>query len=252
MNDTQVKKTSFYLLAFLLLVIGISFTPVIKYYTTAVAVDKTQLVTSEWGSLGSYFSGTVGVLLTFFAMTLSLISIYITIRTSKQVKDKEFQIIQIQNKPMPYFDFLKYNDETKIDLQNMGTGTMIVTKIVILESDINKNRTEEISYNNFRDLLKDKGFQIVYLQDKKLPIEIYYNTAPTYIIPSGKSKELLNVKFNSLEMSKENREKDLNTYIDVQNEIRELIRNYTIKIFYKDIFDKEFNFDYNLSFFRPE
>jgi len=244
-------KATLYLMGFFVIICVISLIPFLIYHSNVNGFEV-SMQTGVWGSYGDYISGTVGVMLTFFALTLSLISIYITSITSKQIKDKEFQIIQIQNKPMPYLDFLKYDNETKIELQNLGNGTMIITKIEIFKSDIIGNLSRENTYNNFRHLLTGNGITIVYLQDKDFPIDIFYYTAPSFILQSGKSKELFRILFNDSNLIENNKESNINSFNSIQNEIRDLIRKYTVKIYYNDIFDKKFNLQFDLSYFRQE
>jgi len=245
------KNATPYVLGFFIIICIISLIPLLIYHSN-VGILEVSKETGIWGSYGDYISGTVGVMLTFFALTLSLISIYITAITSKQVKDKEFQIIQIQNKPMPYLDFLKYDNETKIDLQNLGNGTMIITKIEIFNSDIVGNLSSENTYNNFRHLLTENGITKVYLQEKDFPIDVFFYTAPSFILQSGKSKELFRILFNDSELNQSSIEMNIKSFNTIQNVIRDLIRKYTVKIYYKDIFDKEFNLQFDLSYFRPE
>ena len=153
---------------------------------------------------------------------------------------------------MPYLDFLKYDNETKIDLQNLGNGTMIITKIEIFNSDIVGNLSSENTYNNFRHLLTENGITKVYLQEKDFPIDVFFYTAPSFILQSGKSKELFRILFNDSELNQSSIEMNIKSFNTIQNVIRDLIRKYTVKIYYKDIFDKEFNLQFDLSYFRPE
>lgn len=244
MNKILEKRIIWGLIGFLTLICLISLIPLLKYYCNFKDNEVSTKV-SDWGAYGDYLSGTVGVLLSFFATTLSLISIYLTVRITKQIQENEFahieklnkdnlQLTYAQNKPFPYFDLTKLPNESKIELQNMGTGPLIVTKIFI---NYENNGTPE-TYNNFKELFQDHK-----LRHNNTSINFIVNTAPTYILSSDKSKILFKLQLRN----EDNRNEDFNT---LNRNCLQILAKCKIIIKYEDLFRNTFSEEKSLSFFR--
>lgn len=243
MNRKIEKRIVWYLLGFLTFISIISLIPMLKYYCNFKSNEVSTKV-SDWGAYGDYLSGTIGVLLSFFATTLSLISIYLTVRITKKIQENEFahnerinndnlKLTYLQNKPLPYFNLNKLPNETKIELQNMGTGSLIVNKIFVEYGDAENFRT----YNNFRDIFQDEK-----LSYNESITKFTVNTAPTYILSSDKSKTLLELRpINEKEIN--------NDFKSLNRTCLQILGKCKIVIECEDIFGRTFTEEKTLSFF---
>lgn len=226
------------------MIIGVSFAllfsliPILKYYIHFKEFPLSDKP-GDWGAFGDYIGGISGTLLNFFAVTFSLISIYLTTRVAKQIQDNEFRfneiqsknqldILFLQNKPYPYLDLAMYHDQISIIIQNMGLGPLIITKWKISYLD----KEEYSSFNSFFDSK---------LKIKSIDTTIRLNSAPAHILAPNKEKELLWVKPSA--SKNEN-------FLLAHNEIRNLLKDTEITIEYEDIFKNQFVFKKKLNFFK--
>lgn len=187
----------------------------------------------EWGSLGSYLSGTSGLIFSFFAVVFSLISIYVSATISRKIQKDSEVLIMTQNKPYPYINLIKFPENTSIEIQNMGLGPMIVNDIRIFYG----NNT----YTNFRDLL----YPVLNELDIH-DVRITYDTAPDYVIPTQGSKQLLHI---SIKTPKYNANRNESARILIRT-ISTVIKDYTISFRYADTFNNWSTYSKTLTFFR--
>jgi len=216
----------------------IAFVPVICYYFQF----RNSLISSQpadWGAFGDFLSGTSGIILSFFAVVFSLVSLYFSTRIAKVIQDNEFKfnekqsekelnLLHQQNKPYPYLDFFKHRDMTSVVLQNSGLGTLIVTKWRIKSSDGNE-------YPDFHKLLDDK------LTISRNDSKILFNTAENHVLAPNSEKLLLEV--TPYDSHNDN-------FRHVQNAIRQIIMETEVIMEFEDVFSNKTTMTKDLRFFR--
>lgn len=228
-DKTQIKK---FVVFTLVIVIVLTVIP-LAFYFGHFYDSQISDNTSDWGNIGSFFSGTIGTIFTVVAAFFSLISIYITLTIASKIQEasnnfnsenlvrekerfqKEIELTHKQNKPYPYLDVIKLNDLTKITLSNYGTGPMIVkTMFYLYESSE--------AYQHVMILFKAK------VPDIKKTISIHYNLSTTLVIPANSSKVIAEIT-PTQEQSDE--------YVREQSELRNVLSKCLFCITYEDIFE---------------
>lgn len=212
---------------------------IINFWGTSLSENSTS-----WGDFGSYFGGIIGTIFNAFAVTIALISIYISLRITTKIQEaenkykeetikreterfqKEIELTHKQNKPFPYLDLSRLKNLTKITLSNYGTGPMVVKEIIILY-DNNE------AYSHIVQLVKNK------MQAKMKDTIINYNSGPSHIIPAGGSKNLAEI----LPINEPTEYFEI-----VQTEIRDLLNKCKIIVTYEDLFEKEDKIQFSLEF----
>jgi len=239
MDNKETQLDMKRILILLTIVVLISLIPLLFYYIKFKEYEISNSPT-DWADFSTYLSGTTGVLLSFFAVTFALISIYFTTRIAKyiQIKDLEFNTKQkelelkltySQNKPYPYLDLAKLPNKTSITLQNMGLGTLIIRKI-----QIRYNEAE--NFDSFRHLFLSK------LTDVNTEcINIEMNTAPNHVLGPNTDKFLLKIAPSADE------NEDFKNY---QLMCRNILKDCEVLLEYEDIFENKFEYKKELSFLR--
>ena len=100
----------------------------------------------DWSSFGSFIGGSVGTFFNLLAVVFSLISIYITLKITSHLQNKEHEynlnntereakrneneiaLLYKQHKPFPTIAFINLFEKTDIILSNQGLGTLIITE----------------------------------------------------------------------------------------------------------------------------
>lgn len=247
MKDINFKNFNSFIIVVAIIALTVSLIPLISYYLAFKDLEVSNQP-EDWSSFGSYLSGSVGVLLSFFAVVFALISIYFTTRIAKYIQDndfdfrtkqaeKELKIIHTQSKPFPYIDLQRLPKKTTITIQNMGLGPLNITKISIVY-----NKTEE--FTSIRQLF-----------DNKLPngnnltegIQITYNSAPTHILSPNSSKSILQINPRT-----ENNEQNENNenFRYVQSACRSILKDCEVILSCEDIFGNKSEYKKELSFLR--
>ena len=220
----------------MLLTTLISILPIFIYYNTFkdYTISDTAV---DWAALGDYIGGTTGTLFSFFALGFSLISVIVTVGISLKIQEDEFRfreeqairdkkLLFYQNKPCPYIDLHSYPDKIRVVIQNAGIGPLLITDWKL--KDI-------VEYNNFRDLLNQKLPPKEYLK-----VKIDHNSAPTHNVAPNGEKEIFSAKIEN--------EKDIEGIRELQV-FRDILGKTKLTFMYKDVFDNEFDFEKDLSFF---
>lgn len=183
----------------------------------------------DWGVFGDYIGGVTNSILSFVTIGISLLSLYLVIKIQNDIHRKEVKLIHNQNKPFPYLDLSNFTHEVKIDLQNMGVGTMDVINIQILDNDG--------GFNDFCEL-----FNLYSNFTQPSHLDICFNTAPTHALAPSTHKELLKITpLKNVTVTD-------NIITDEINQLRNILKNYKIEIKYKDIFGNEFCYEKDLKF----
>lgn len=232
----QIKNYIFRLIVFVLL---ISLVPLVIYLMKFNDYEISS-TPSDWSEFSTFISGTTGVLLSFFAVIFALLSLLITTIVAKSIQTKDFAFNQkqkefelrmthLQNKPYPYLDLANFPTKTSITLQNMGLGTLIVSKIKVIYK-------ENEEFNSFWHLFEAK-LNIVNTDD----IKIETNSAPNHVLGPNAEKSLLKIIPTS----------DINkNFKSNQLACKSLLRDCEVVIEYKDIFENKFDYTKELSFLR--
>jgi hypothetical protein len=227
-KSIDLKKVSINIFILTLIAIIFSLVPLLIYYVHFKGLGV-SIKPSDWAELGGYISGTSGVILSFFAVVFALTSIYFTVKITKFVQDKELELTYAQSKPYPYVDLSRYRHQTKVNLQNMGLGPLIVKKITVrYEGGAN--------YKNIRDLLNDK------VEPKNLKnkdADIKYNTAPEPVLAPNGVITLIEI----IPKNEPNNRFELS-----QSACRNILKDCEITIKYEDVFNNEFTYSKDLSF----
>lgn len=238
-KQLDLKRISLYITILLIFVILIALTPLLLYYGKFKEYEVSD-IPSDWSDFSIYISGTTGVLLSFFAVTFALISIYFTTRIAKFIQTRDFEfnekqkklelkLTHTQNKPYPYLDLANHPKKTLIIMQNMGLGTLIVSKIKV----IYKGNEE---FNSFRQL-----FEVKLNVENTDDIKIKTNTAPNHVLGPNAEKSLLKITPESV----------LNeSFESKQLACRNLLKDCNVLLEYEDIFGNKFNYSKELSFLK--
>jgi hypothetical protein len=238
MNTLDFKKFSPIIVVIAIFALLISLFPLIVYYLAFkdFEISKEPL---DWAAFGSFISGTVGIVLSFFAVIFALISIYFTTRIAKYIQDNDFnfrteqskkalQLTHTQSRPYPYIDLQRLPRRTSVTIQNMGLGPLIIKEIVII---YNKNE----KFANFRPLFFEK------LQLNTKGAQITYNSAPNHILAPNSHKSILQIN-----PAKENNE----NFKSIQTALRSILKDCEIVLTYEDIFKNKFIYNKELSFLK--
>lgn len=213
-----------------------SITPIVIYFCF-FSTNRLSNDPVNWGVFGDYFAGTTGTILSFLAVLLALVSIFITATIAETIQKNEFtfwtnraaedlNLFQKQNKPYIYVDLSRADNKISIKVQNNGLGPLIITDWKIVYDG-----KEE--YTNFSNLLSSKE---IYVDENT---SITHNSAPQHILSPSAEKSLLEVK-----PSHENTSKYLLTLTGVQM----LLKQSVLIIDYEDIFGKGYQHSIGLSF----
>ena len=239
LEKLDLKQINNYILRLIALVLVISLVPLLIYLINFKDYDVST-TPSDWSKVSTFISGTTGVLLSFFAVIFALISLLITTIVAKSIQTKDFEfnqkqkelelkITHSQNKPYPYLDLTNYPNKTSITLQNMGLGTLVVSKTII-----RYNSNED--FKSFRRLFKEK-LEIDNIRDLKINM----NTAPNHVLGPNTEKSLLEIT----PITSENKNSKQNQQI-----FRDLLKDCEIIMKYEDIFENKFEYRKELSFLR--
>lgn len=239
LEKLDLKQINIYIFRLIILILVISFVPLLIYLINFKDYEISS-TPSDWSEFSTFISGTTGVLLSFFAVLLALLSLLITTIVAKSIQTKDFEfnqkqkeleikITHSQNKPYPYLDLTNYPTRTSITLQNMGLGTLIVSNVII-----RYNSNED--YKSFRRLFTEK-----LANDNTEDLKITMNTAPNHVLGPNTDKSLLEITPSTSE--NENAKKN-------QQIFRDLLKDCEILMEYEDIFENKFEYRKELSFLK--
>lgn len=246
MENQQIfdtNKTGRVIFFLALFAVIISLIPIITYYNFFKNCQISQNP-SDWAAFGSFVGGTSGIVLSFFAVLFSLVSIYITIKISKYIHlndfnfktnqaQKELQLTHAQRKPYPYIHLQKLPKLTSIEIQNMGLGPLIINQV---RFRYNKNE-----YYYTINKLFDAKLKPYNIQEAKIII----NSAPNHIIAINSSKSILNITpFHD-------NEENIN-FNNIQANCRSILKECEIIINYEDMFKNCFEHSQYLNFFKED
>ncbi|WP_291138775.1 hypothetical protein [Flavobacterium sp. UBA7663] len=204
---------------------------------------------ADWGTFGDFIGGVVGTIFSLIAVIFSLISIYISLRIAARIHDsekelhkenithdverfkREKELIELQNKPVPYFNLTRFPELTKVELMNNGTGTLIVNKIKIFHKGI--------YYPNFSEFLTPLVETDAEPEDD---IIFYFNSAPTHVLSPGSSKKIFKLYPENNIVNK--------AFTEYQSGCRDLLKDSKITIDYEDIFGNTFEYSYDLIYLK--
>lgn len=212
-------------------IILISFLVPLSIYVLTFWDNKISTNPHDWGVFGDYIGGVTNSILSFVAIGVSLLSLYLVNKIQRDIHRKELSLTHNQNKPFPYFDLSNFKHEIRIDLKNAGIGTMDIVNIQILNNDK--------SLNNFQDL-----FNLYSNFTQPSCLEVFLNTAPTHALAPSTHKELLKI------IPQKGVAATNGLIVEEINQFREILKNYKIEIKYKDIFGNEFRYEKDLIFFK--
>jgi hypothetical protein len=246
MNDINFKNYGTMIIVVAIIALIVSLIPLFSYYLAFKDFEISERP-ADWSSFGSYLSGSVGVLLSFFAVVFTLISIYFTTRIAKYIQDKDFdfrtkqagkelQITYSQSKPFPYIDLQRLPKLTTITIQNMGLGPLNITEISIVYKKVETFANVNHLFENKLNILT-KGTQII------------YNSAPTHILAPNSSKSILQI--NPIKENNEINENNENFKL-IQSECRNILKDCEVFLSYEDIFGNKFEYNKELSFLSEE
>lgn len=176
----------------------------------------------DLGAIGDYLSGTSGLILTFFAVIFSLVSLYVSTN-----------IHIAHSKPYAYVDLSKLPDYTGITIQNSGLGPMIVSDIIITDGNN--------IFRNFWSLLNHHFVEINPSNLGNANINIIINTASDHLIGPNNIKSILSIKPIN-EVSQD--------YTELQASIWHTIGNYRIEFKITDVYGNDKQIRKDLLFFN--
>lgn len=239
LEKVDLKQIKNYIIWLIILVLIFSFIPLLIYSIKFKDYEISN-TPSDWSEFSTFLSGTTGILLSFFALILALFSLFITAIIAKSIHTKDFEynlkqkelelrITHSQNKPYPFLDLTNYPNKTSIVLQNMGLGTLIVSKITI-----RYNSNEE--FKSFSDLFSKK-----LKSNSSAGLKINVNTSPNHVLGPNAKKSLLNIKSSTSENEKPEIE---------HKKYRDLLMACEIIMECNDIFENKFEYNKELSFLR--
>lgn len=183
---------------------------------------------TTWGAFGDFISGTIGTVFSLVSVIFSIGGIYITLKIAERLNkneqnfqtatqtresarfEKEIELLEKQNKPLPHVDFNRYSDRCEVVLSNQGLGTLIIIDWEII--------VNQKTFKNFGKML-DEDFSFI--------LKYGNENLNRLSITTGSTKKLFEA-FMEPTMPKP------------YNDCLELIEKTAIKIKYKDIFDNEF------------
>jgi len=188
----------------------------------------------DWANFGSYMNGVL-------APVMALIGVYITIRISEISEKRNETAIEkeeMAHRPLLYLYCGDYENHLSIAIQNKGLGVLMLKSYKIVHlSDSSKD------VSSFYELVKEF--------DKHL--ENYTGDMNSEIIMANEEKELFKAINPWKDNTKTEFKKDHDEFKEMTNKIRKILKDYSIKIEYTDIYgEKQFSYERDLSLYGRE
>ncbi len=180
----------------------------LKFYNSSFSNDP-----ANWGQFGDYIGGILNPIISLLNL---IILTYLSIKLVKLDDDRNKWTLQELARPYGDMIFSNFDSKIKIQLHNCGLGPMIISKMIIRDS---QNET----FNNFRELLTP------FKKNIKLEYEFLDFSNNHFALVKDKAETLMRIEGN----------KDDTEFLNYLKEIKIILSNCTLEISYEDMYKRK-------------